>query len=332
MSGESVPTRADATGAAAAVPVADPVERMAAAAARDFDLSVEQRLVRRPMPTLDIVNERLLRNFRLSLFELIRRTPELTIEPVAVQRFSEFLGDLPRTVSYNIVAQRPLRGSGLVVLDAALISALVDTLYGGAGKLQAPIDDRDFSPTEQRVIQRLVALVCTQYQKAWKEIYPLTLEYQRSETHAQFVNVAAPAEMVVVTNLRLVIGAFEGCIRICMPYAALEPIREVLYGAQQADAIAEDRRWVTLLTREIQSAEVTLVAELARPQLTVGELLAMKAGDFVELDRLPHVFASVEGTPVFACHYGTHNTRYALRIDECLHSDDLHWLGASHVH
>jgi len=310
----------------------DPVERMVAAAARDFDLSVEQRLVRRPMPTLDIVNERLLRNVRLSLFELIRRSSELQIEPVVVQRFSEFLGALPQTVSYNIVAQRPLRGSGLVVCDAALISALVDALYGGAGKLQAPIDDRDFSPTEQRVIQRLVALVCTEYQKAWKEIYPLTLEYQRSETHAQFVNVAAPAEMVVVTTLQLTVGVFQGCIRICMPYAALEPIREVLYGAQQADAMAEDRRWVTLLTREIQSAEVTLVAELARPQLTVGELLAMKAGDFIELDRAAHVHASVEGTPVFACHYGTHHTHYALRIDECLHSDDLHWLGASHVH
>ena len=188
----------------------DPVERMVAAAARDFDLSVEQRLVRRPMPTLDIVNERFLRNLRLALFHLVRRSPEVTIEPVAVQRFGEFLGALPPMPSFNVVALRPLYGNGVVVVDAALISALVDALYGGAGKLQAPIDDRDFSPTEQRVIQRLVALVCTEYQKAWKEIYPLTLEYQRSETHAQFVNVAAPT---VINTKPPMISACRGCGR-----------------------------------------------------------------------------------------------------------------------
>lgn len=308
------------------------VERMAAAAARDYDLSVEERLVRRPMPTLDIVNERFLRNLRLGLFHLIRRSAEVTIEPVAVQRFSEFVSALAPSPSFNIVAMRPLRGSGVVVCEATLVLALVDALYGGAGKLHAHMDGRDFSPTEQRVIQRLVALVCTEYHKAWKDIYPLALEYQRSETHAQFVNVAAPAEMVIVTTLQLVMGAFQGAIHICKPFAALDPIREVLYGAQQADAIAEDRRWVTQLTREIQAAEVTLVAELARPELTVGELLAMKPGDFIELDRAPRVLAAVDGTPVFACHYGTHNTRYALRIDECLRGDDPHWLGGSHVH
>ena len=317
---------------AAAPPVDDVVERMADAVVRDYDMAAQERLVRRPMPTLDIVNERMQRYLRTSLFHFARRSPEVVIEPVQVQRFSEFLGVLPAPVHFSVVALRPLRGSGLVVCESTLISALVDSLYGGAGTLQAPIEGREFSPAEQRVIQRLLGLVCTDYAKAWKGIYPLELEFQRSETHPRFVNIAAPADLVLVTTLQVSFGGLQGAVRICKPWAALDPVRDVLYGAQQADAIAEDRRWLTQLTREIQAAEVTLTAELAQPELTVGQLLAMKPGDFIPLDRASRIVAAVDGTPVFACHYGTHNARYALRIDECVRSDSAHWLGGSHVH
>lgn len=327
---ESTPPSPAASPAAAATP--DPVERMAAAATRDYDLSVADRLVRRPMPTLDIVNERFLRHLRVGLFQFIHRSATISIAPVEVQGYAEFLGSLDAPTSFNIMSMQPLRGSALVVCEASLVSTLVDALYGGACKVQAPMEGRDFSPTEQRVIQRLVGIVATDYSKAWKDIYPIGMALQRTETHVQFVNIATPLEKVVVTTLKIVVGDFEGAVRICIPYGALDPIRDVLYGAQQAQALAEDRRWVTLLTREIQAAEVTLVAELAQPEVTVGQLLAMKPGDFIQFDRTPQIVASVDGTPVFACHYGTHNARYALRIDESLRGDDPHWLGGSHVH
>lgn len=325
--------------ASAATPAAEPpppaaddaLARLAAAAVREHDLSVADRMVRRPMPTLDIVNQRFLRHLRVGVFQFLRRSAEISIAPVEIATYAEFVGALPSPTNYNVVSLQPLRGHGLVVCEAALISALVDALYGGACRLQTVMEGRDFSPTELRVIQRLVGIVCGEYNKAWKEIYPLELAYQRSETHVQFLNVAAPADKLVVTTLRFVIGDFEGAVRIAIPYAVLDPIRDVLYGAQQAQALAEDRRWVTLLTREIQAAEVTLVAELAQPELTIGQLLAMKAGDFIPFDRAPRVVASVDGTPVFACHYGTHNAHYALRIDECLRGDDPHWLGGTHV-
>ncbi len=300
---------------------------LADAAARDYNLSQNDRFVRRPLPALDAVNERLQRNLRLGLFQLVRRSPEIAIEPVQVQRFSEFLETLAAPVSYNIVSLQPLRGSAVVVCDGDLVCALVDALYGGGGSLRAAIAGRDFSPTEQRVIQRLIGVVCTEYAKAWGDIYPLVLTHQRTETHVEFVNIAAPAEMVVVTNLRIVVGNFEGSLRICTPYAALEPIRDVLYGAQQARALAEDRRWVRLLTREIQAVDVLLTAELGQAELSIGELLAMKPGDFISLPRPSQIIASIDQTPIFACRYGTHNARYALAIQECLRGDDPHWLG-----
>jgi flagellar motor switch protein FliM len=116
-----------------------------------------------------------------------------------------------------------------------------------------------------------------------------------------------------------------------MPYATLEPIRDVLYSSTQGDSIEVDRRWVRVLTREIQAAEVTLVAELARADATVEQLLAMKPGDFIELDREPRIRASIGGVPVFECQYGTHNSKYAIRIEECLRSADQNWMRDKNV-
>ena len=144
------------------------------------------------------------------------------------------------------VAIRPLRGNGLVVCEPSLVFGIIDTLYGGVGKFQTRIEGRDFSPTEQRVINRLVDVIATEYKKAWQGIYPLELAYQRSEMQPQFANIATPSEIVVSTAFQLEIGDLAGAIHVCMPYATLEPIRDVLYSSVQGDAIEVDRRWVTI--------------------------------------------------------------------------------------
>ncbi len=299
---------------------------------RSYDISSQERIVRGRMPTMEIVNERFARNLRLGLFNFIRRSPEVSVSPVAVQRYSAFLRDMVVPSNFNIVAIRPLRGNGLIVCEPSLVFGIIDTLFGGAGKFQTRIEGRYFSPTEQRVINRLVEVICTEYKKAWKGVYPLELEYQRSEMQPQFANIATPSETVVSTAFQLEIGDLSGAVHICMPYATMEPIRDVLYSSTQGESVEVDRRWVRVLTREIQSAEVTLVAELARADATVEQLLSMKAGDFIELDHEPRIRASVGGVPVFDCQYGTHNAKYAIRIEECLRNSDLSWMGEKHGH
>ena len=204
---------------------------------------------------------------------------------------------------------------------------IIDTLYGGIGKFQTRIEGRDFSATEQRVINRLVDVITDEYKKAWKGIYPIELDYQRSEMQPQFANVATPSEIVISTSFQLEIGDISGAIHFCFPYSTLEPIRDVLYSSTQGDSIEVDRRWINLLKHEIQAAEITLVAELARADATVEQLLAMKKGDFIELDKPPKIEASVDGVPLFECYYGTHNSKYAIRIDKALRGNDQNWLG-----
>lgn len=294
---------------------------------RAYNISSQERIVRGRMPTMEIVNERFTRNLRVGLFNFIRRSPEISVGPVTVQRYSAFLRELAVPTNFNIVAIRPLRGSGLIVCEPALVFGVIDTLYGGTGKFQTRIEGRDFSATEQRVINRLVDVITSEYKKAWKGIYPLELDYQRSEMQPQFANIATPSEIVISTSFQLEIGDITGAIHFCFPYSTLEPIRDVLYSSTQGDSIEVDRRWVNVLTREIQAAEITLVAELARADATVEQLLTMKKGDFIELDRQPKIQATVDGVPIFECQYGTHNSKYAIRIDKALRGNDQNWLG-----
>jgi flagellar motor switch protein FliM len=294
---------------------------------RFYNISSQERIVRGRMPTMEVVNERFARNLRISLFNFIRRSPEISVGPVQVQRYSAFLRELAVPTSFNIMAVRPLRGNGMIVCEPSLIFGVIDTLYGGIGKFQSRIEGRDFSATEQRIINRLVDVISDEYKKAWRGIYPLELEYQRSEMQPQFANIATPSEIVVSSSFQLEIGEMSGTIHFCIPYATLEPIRDVLYSSTQGDSMEVDRRWVNVLTREIQAAEVTLVAELARAGTTVEELLAMKVGDFIELERQPRIEATISGVPVFECQYGTHNAKYAIRIERSLRGNDTSWMG-----
>ncbi|SHN34714.1 flagellar motor switch protein FliM [Rhizobacter sp. OV335] len=298
---------------------------------RNYDIASQERIVRGRMPTMEIINERFARNIRIGLFNFIRKSPEISIGGIKVQKYSAFLREIVVPTNFNIVSVRPLRGSGLVVCDPTLVFAVIDSLFGGAGKFHTRIEGRDFSPTEQRIITRLVDVVTEEYKKAWHGIYPLELEYQRSEMQPQFANIATPSEIVVATSFTLEIGDTTGTIHFCIPYSTLEPIRDVLYSTIQGDSNEPDKRWVNLLKQQIQSAEVELVAELAQAPATVEQLLSFKPGDFIELDLQAGIQAKVSGVPVFDCHYGTSNGKYALKIDQLLTASSMSWLGENNV-
>jgi flagellar motor switch protein FliM len=306
-------------------------EEVPQGAIRDYDLASQERIVRGRMPTMEIINERFARNIRIGLFNFIRKSPEVSIGGIKVQKYSAFLREIVVPTNFNIVSVKPLRGSGLIVCDPNLVFSVIDSLFGGDGKFHTRIEGRDFSPTEQRVIMRLVETVCAEYKRAWHGIYPLELEYQRSEMQPQFATIATPSEIVVATTFTLEIGETTGAVHFCIPYSTLEPIRDLLYSTIQGDSSEPDKRWITLLKAQIQAAEVDLVAELATAQATVEQLLSFKPGDFVELDLEPAIQAKVDGVPVFDCTYGTANNRYAIKIDRLISSSNQGWLGDSHV-
>lgn len=289
-----------------------------ASGVRAYDIAKQERIVRGRMPTLEIVNERFARNLRVGLFNFMHRSPEISVGQVKVQKYSAFLRNLVVPTNINIMQVRPLRGSGLLICEPNFVFTVIDTLFGGVGRFHTRIEGRDFSPTEQRIIQRTVEVITQEYRKAWEGVYPLELEYVRSEMHTQFANIATPSEIMVTSGFEIEIGGSGGMIYFCVPYATLEPIRDILFSPVRADHHQSDRRWVKLLTQQIQSAEVDLVAEFAHSTATIEQLIALKPGDFIELDLKELLTAKVDNVPVFECSYGTSSGRYAIKIQSIL--------------
>ena len=287
---------------------------------RPYNLATQERIVRGRMPTLEIINERFARLLRLSLFNFMRRSANVSVGPVQVIKFSEFVRNLVVPANLNLVHVKPLRGTSLFVFDPALVFLVVDNLFGGDGRSESKIEGRDFTQTEQRIIQRLLNLVFDSYGKSWRPVYPIEFEYVRAETNTQFANVATPNEIVIATTFEINFGSAGGEMHICIPYSILEPIRDLLSSTMQGESLEVDKRWVGRLSKQVQAAEVTMLVNLAHVQVTLDQILNMQVGDVIPLDMPELVTASVDGVPVMDCRYGISSGRYALRMERMLGS------------
>jgi flagellar motor switch protein FliM len=159
-----------------------------------YDLGRQERIVRGRMPTLELINERFARYLRIGLFNYMHRSTEVSVGPIKVQKYSEFIRNLVVPTNLNLVQAKPLRGTGLIVFDPNLVFLVVDNMFGGDGRFHTRVEGRDFTATEQRIIQGMLGVVFEEYQKAWKPVYPLKFEYVRSEMNTQFANIATPSE------------------------------------------------------------------------------------------------------------------------------------------
>ena len=283
-----------------------------------YDLGRQERIVRGRMPTLELINERFARLLRIGLFNYMHRSTEISVGPIRVQKYSEFIRNLVVPTNLNLVTVKPLRGTGLIVFDPNLVFLIVDNMFGGDGRFHTRVEGRDFTPTEQRIIQGLLQVFFNEYQKAWQPVYQIQFEYVRSEMNTQFANIATPNEVVVTTTFNIELGTTGGEFHVCMPYAMIEPIRDILYSALQGDHMEVDKRWVRVLSKQMQIAEVELVANLGHAPVTLDQILNMQIGDVISLEIPEAIVAQVDGVPVMECKYGVFNGQYALRVNKTL--------------
>jgi flagellar motor switch protein FliM len=283
--------------------------------ARPYDFANQVRIVRGRMPTLEMINERFARLFRASLFNLLRRTPEISVSPVELLKFSEYVHSLHVPTSLNIVRMVPLRGVALVVLDPKLVFATVDNFFGGNGRF-TKIEGRDFTATETRVIQMLLKHLFADLKEAWSNVARIDLEYVNSEINPHFANIVSPTEIVVVTTFNVELDGGGGQVHITMPYAMIEPLRELLDAGVASDRVEHDERWMQALKEEIEDAEVEIRAVLGRGRITLGELLDLKPGDVVPCDFTGRATIVAEDVPVFRGQFGQSRGMQAVKIEE----------------
>lgn len=297
---------------------------------RPYNLATQERIVRGRMPTLEIINERFARLLRIGLFNFLRRSAEVSIGPVRVSKYSEFIRNLVVPTNLNLIHMKPLRGTALMVFDPNLVFLLVDNLFGGDGRFHTRVEGRDFTQTEQRIIQRILEIVFETYAKSWEPVYPVQFEYIRSEMNTQFANIATPNEVVVSMTFTVELGPVSGEMHFCIPYSMIEPIRDILTSSLQGETLEMDKRWIRLMTQQIQTAEVEIIADLGTARISLGDILNMKIGDVIPISVPSLVSGKVDGVPVMDCSYGKFNGQYALRVEKLIRSSHDSTQGDEH--
>ncbi len=290
------------------------------AAIRAYNLGTQERIVRGRMPTLELVNERFARYLRIGLFNYMHRNAEISVGPIRVQKYSEFIRNLVVPTNLNLVGAKPLRGTALFVFDPNLVFLVVDNMFGGDGRFHTRVEGRDFTATEQRIIQGLLGVVFAEYSKAWKPVHEINFDYIRSEMNSQFANIATPSEIVVSTSFTLEFGGATADMHICFPYSMLEPIRDLLYSTMQSDQLSTDKRWIGTLRKQLQGAEVEIVAHLGNGVVSLRDILQLKPGDVIPINIQTRVEALVDNVPLMECSYGQQNGQYALRVERFIAS------------
>jgi flagellar motor switch protein FliM len=283
--------------------------------ARTYDLATQVRLVRGRMPTLEMINDRFARLFRIGLFNMIRRTPEIAVAPVKVLKFNEYAQNLHVPSSLNLIKINPLRGTGLLTLDATLVFAIVDNFFGGNGRY-AKIEGREFTQTEGRIVQMVLRQAFADLTEAWSICSAISIEYLNSEINPHFANIVSPSEVVVITSFKLELEGGGGEMHVVMPYAMIEPIRDLLDSGVQSDRMEHDENWNRTLRSEIEDAVVELVPVLGHADMTIGRLVDLKPGDVIPCDFDGQVTLFAEGVAVLRGGYGVSRGQQAIKVSE----------------
>lgn len=281
---------------------------------RPYDFSKEMRVVRGRMPTLEMINERFARQFRISLYGLLRRSAEISVGPVRLRKFAEYLRTLHLPTSLNLVKFPPLRGTSLIAFDAKLVFAIVDSAFGGSGR-HAKIEGREFSATESRLIRALLERLFIDLKEAWSPVKEIDFEFVSTEINPHFANIVTPTEVVVITTFQIDIDGAGGELHVTMPYSMIEPLREILDAGLQSDRSDRDDRWILNLHEALLDATVELRAMLGTAQIRVAELLDVKVGDVFPLDFDGRaVLCSADGVPLFSGKVGISRGCSAVQV------------------
>ena len=285
---------------------------------RSFDFNNQERIIRGRLPTLEMINERFVRYFRMSFFNLLRKSPEISVNGVEMIKFTEYLQTLLVPTSLSLIKMAPLRGTGLIMLDPKLVFILVDNFFGGDGSIHAKIEGREFTNTELRVIEKVVHICFEDLVKAWEPVMAVNFSYHDHEVNPHMANIVSPTEAVVVSNFNIVLDGGGGDIHVVYPYSMIEPIRTQLDAGVQSDHGDVDERWSILLREELLHAKIDLQALFVEKQLPVSDLINFKAGDIIPIDLPEQVLVLAQDMPIMRGQYGEYQGNTAVKVEDLM--------------
>ena len=294
---------------------------MDAEAVIPYDLTSQDRIIRGRMPTLEIIHDRFVRMFRLTLSSALRKVVDISVRSTELIKFGEFLKTLPVPSSLNLFRMNPLRGNAILVLETRLVFTLIDIFFGGTGELEVKAEGRDFTAIEQKMVKRVVISALEDLQNAWKPVFPLQVAYTRTEINPQFVAIVPHSEVVVVVTFDVEMGKAPMMLTICIPYSMVEPIRGKLDSGFQSDQNEEDHVWGKRFRDNLAEAKIDLLVELGTTEITVEDFLRLQIGDIINLDHeaAQPLNIKVEDVTKYRGYQGSYKGKQAIKVTELVY-------------
>jgi flagellar motor switch protein FliM len=248
-----------------------------------FDLANQDRIIRGRMPVLEIVNDRFSRLCTNALTNIVRKRVEVNPISIDMTKFGDFIRSLPVPTSINIFKMDPLRGNAIMVVDARLVFALVESFFGGQGS-QPKIEGREFTRIEQAIVDKVIKIALQKMEESWRPVHDVSMELVRSEINPQFAAIVPPSDVVVVIAFEVELETAIGSLNICLPYATIEPIRSKLHASFQTERLEVDHAWVARLKERLMETPVELKVRFGDTKISGNQLLKLKEGDVILLD------------------------------------------------
>jgi flagellar motor switch protein FliM len=286
---------------------------------KKHDLASEDSSLGVNITSIDMINERFIRTFRLGLVEMLRTSPKVNPNQVEIVRFGDYLKSLKAPLSVNVVRMNPLRGNAIVVIDPTVVFSSLDSFFGGFGKGVGNLPPgRLFTPTESRIINMILEVFFKSLAEAWSAVLPVDFELVSSEINPQFAQIADENDLVILTRFEAEGNMnSQGFIDLVYPYASLKPIRELLRSrVQSGDGNDEsDKQWRVELEEAVDSASLEARVLLGSVESSIGEIETMKEGDVLFFKKPELARLLVNGLPAFDVQVGTIGAQTAVQIE-----------------
>ena len=289
---------------------------------RKHDLTSEDSSLGINVASLDMINERFIRLFRLGMLEVLRTSPRINPTRAQIVRFGDYVKELQAPLSVNIIRMSPLRGYAMVVIEPTVVFSSLDSFFGGFGRGVGQLPPgRLFTPTETRIIKIILQVFFRSFKEAWAPITPVDFEHVSSEINPQFAQIADESDLVVISRFESeVTTQGSGFVDMVIPYVALKPVRDLLRSrVQTGDGDEEsDKIWRQQLAEATRDAELELQVLLGKLQISLSQLKNMQPGDVLNFKKPEFARAMIRDIPVYDVEVGAMGSQVAVKVVESI--------------
>ncbi|MFZ1414844.1 MAG: flagellar motor switch protein FliM [Defluviicoccus sp.] len=270
------------------------------------------------LPMLEVVFDRLVRLMSTSMRNFTSDNVEVSLDSIASVRFGDYLNGVPLPAMLSVIRAEQWDNYILITVDSALIYSVVDVLLGGRrGTAAMRIEGRPYTTIERSLVERMVHVILTDLGAAFEPLSPVTFRFDRLETNPRFATISRPSNAAILARLRIDMEDRGGHFDLCIPYATLEPVRELLLQMFMGEKFGRDSIWETHLATELWNTQVELMAVLDETVLTLKDVFELKVGNRIMFDATPDSLIDLRcgGVPMYIAQMGRQGSRLAAQIE-----------------